>query len=176
MGTGYIYFLNSKPKRLSSLVTNIFFGLTPIGVFHTKFNNFSPNWINLGINWPFAMNKDCNCLIGSTQNGKGIKVIRVLPIGKSLRFETVVEQENLHGYYQIRQLEIFEVDSNLILASLDEAGSLLFFNISNLKLNKNLSLMNFNNLAIRKFMVDETSRQILLTIEGNDTEYKVLRY
>jgi hypothetical protein len=122
------------------------------------------------------MNKDCNCLIGSTQNAKGIKLIRVLPIGKSLRFETVVEQENLHGYYQIRQLEIFEVDSNLILASLDEAGSLLFFNISNLKLNKNLSLMNFNDLAIRKFMVDETSRQILLTIEGNDTEYKVLRY
>ena len=85
-------------------------------------------------------------------------------------------------------MDLIEIDSNLILISLDEAGILLFFNVPSLKINNQLSesvvigivfflLLKNIDRQVSRFDIDKECKQILITIDNNGMdEYKVLMY
>ena len=88
------YYVDSEGDRIYMFLKNKTSKKLVCSVFHTRYSNFSPNWICLAINNPIAINFDNGCLIGTIQNGKGIKIYKILPIGKSIRFEGYDEKEN----------------------------------------------------------------------------------
>lgn len=74
-------------------------------------------------------------------------------------------------------MDLIEIDSNLILISLDEAGILLFFNVPSLKINNQLSESVVIDRQVSRFDIDKECKQILITIDNNGMdEYKVLMY